>query len=296
VRVGAIYPQHELGGDPVAAREFGAFVESAGFEHLLAYDHTLGALHAGRTPPLTGPYTENDPFHDPFVLFAYLAGRTTTLRFVTGVLILPQRQTALVARQAADLALLSGGRLVLGVGVGWNPVEYGALGVPFACRGRRLDEQIVLLRRLWTEKVVDFAGEFHTVDRAGSAPRPTAPVPLWIGGFNDTSLQRAARLADGFLFRGLIRETAPRWERLQALLAERGRPVDAVGAAALVLNQADPAEAAREVARWAEIGGTHASIGTLRLGFGSRTEHERYLTEVAAELDRLGLPLNPPGD
>ena len=121
MQIGAVYPQTELAGDPTAVRRFGTAVEDLGFDYLLAYDHVLGAVHAGRTPPMTGPYTERDPFHDPFVMFAYLAGITERIRFATGVLILPQRQTALVARQATDVDLLSGGRLRLGVGVGWSP-------------------------------------------------------------------------------------------------------------------------------------------------------------------------------
>src|SRR6185295_9430773 len=149
--IGVVYPQIELGGDPTAVREIGRAVEDLGFDHLLAYDHVLGAVHTDRMPPLTGPYTERDPFHDPFVMFAYLAGLTERIQFATGVLILPQRQTALVARQAADVDLLSGGRLRLGVGVGWSHVEYEALGQNFRTRGAREEEQIDLLRRLFNE-------------------------------------------------------------------------------------------------------------------------------------------------
>jgi alkanesulfonate monooxygenase SsuD/methylene tetrahydromethanopterin reductase-like flavin-dependent oxidoreductase (luciferase family) len=150
VQIGIVYPQNELGGDPAAVRRIGRAVEDLGFDHLLAYDHVLGAVHANRARPLTGPYTEHDPFHDPFVMFAYLAGITERIGFATGILVLPQRQTALVARQAADVDLLSGGRLRLGVGVGWNHVEYEALGQDFGTRGARQEEQIKLLRRLFT--------------------------------------------------------------------------------------------------------------------------------------------------
>ena len=146
MQIGVVYPQIELRGDPTAVRRIGRAVEDLGFDHLLAYDHVLGAVHADRTPELTGPYTEHDPFHDPFVMFAYLAGITERLRFATGILILPQRQTALVARQAADVDLMSGGRLRLGVGVGWNHVEYQALGQDFHTRGARQEEQIQLLQ------------------------------------------------------------------------------------------------------------------------------------------------------
>src|SRR6202046_511074 len=202
MQIGAVYPQTELRGDPVAVREFGRAAEDLGFDHLLAYDHVLGAVHADRTPPLTGPYTEHDPFHDPFVMFAYLAAVPERLRFATGILILPQRPTALVARQAADLDLLSGGRLRLGVGIGWNHVEYEALGQQFRTRGARQEEQIGLLRRLFTDPVVDFSGRFDRIDRAALVPKPTRPIPIWLGGSGDAAFERAARLADGFIFFG----------------------------------------------------------------------------------------------
>src|SRR5581483_6056407 len=155
MKIGVIYPQTELGGDPEAVRRIGISAEELGYHHLLAYDHVLGATHA-REPKLTGPYTDKHPFHDPFVMFAHLAALTRRIEFVTGILILPQRQTGLVARQAADLDLLSGGRLRLGVGIGWNYVEYAALGQDFSTRGRRMAEQVNLLRRLWSEPLVDF--------------------------------------------------------------------------------------------------------------------------------------------
>src|SRR5580692_9329737 len=200
MEIGVAYPQNELRGDPAAVGEFGRAVEDLGFAHILSYDHVLGAVHDNRTPPLTGPYTEHDPFHDPLVMFGYLAGITERIRFATGVLVLPQRQTALVARQAADVDLLSGGRLRLGVGVGWNYVEYEALGQDFRTRGARQEEQIGLLRQLFTEPVVDFTGRFDRVDRAALVPRPARPVPIWLGGSGDAALERAARLADGFIF------------------------------------------------------------------------------------------------
>jgi probable F420-dependent oxidoreductase len=202
MQIGVVYPQTELRGDPNAVRRIGRAVEDLGFDHLLAYDHVLGAVHADRMPPLTGPYTEHHPFHDPFVMFAYLAGITERIGFATGILILPQRQTALVARQAADVDLLSGGRLRLGVGVGWSPVEYEALGQDFHARGARQEEQIQLLRRLFTEPVVDFSGRFDRIDRAALVPKPARSIPIWLGGYGEKAFERAARLADGFMFVG----------------------------------------------------------------------------------------------
>src|SRR5580698_63345 len=200
MQIGVVYPQIELGGDPIAVRRLGLAVEQLGFDYLLAYDHVLGAVHADRIPLLTGPYTEHDPFHDPLVMFAYLAGITQRIHFATGVLILPQRQTALVARQAADLELLSGGRLRLGVGIGWNHVEYQALGEEFRTRGARQEEQIGLLRALFTEPIVDFDGRFDRIDRAALVPKPDRPIPIWLGGSSEAAHERAARLADGFIF------------------------------------------------------------------------------------------------
>src|SRR5277367_3137297 len=216
MQIGAVYPQIELRGDPSAVRRLGLAVEELGFDHLLAYDHVLGAVHADRTPELTGPYTEQDPFHDPFVMFAYLAAITERIRFATGILVLPQRQTALVARQATDLDLLSGGRLRLGVGVGWNYVEYEALGQDFHTRGARQEEQIELLRRLFEDPVVDFSGRFDRVDRASLLPKPERSIPIWLGGSSEAAFDRAARLADGFIFiGGAIDDTVDRWRRLR---------------------------------------------------------------------------------
>src|SRR3954451_6574923 len=202
MQIGAVYTQNELHGDPSAVRRIGTVVEALGFDYLMAYDHVLGAVHAHRSPALPGPYTERDPFHDPLVMFAYLAAITERIGFATGILILPQRQTALVARQAADVDVLSGGRLRLGVGVGWNHVEYEALGQDFRTRGARQEEQIELLRRLFVEPVVDFSGRFDRVDRAALVPKPVRPIPVWLGGSGEKAFKRAARLADGFIFIG----------------------------------------------------------------------------------------------
>ncbi len=192
MQIGVVYPQIELRGDPIAVRRLGG--QSRIWVSITSLPTTTCSVpsDADRTPPLTGPYTEQDPFHDPFVLFAYLAAITERIGFATGILILPQRQTALVARQAADVDLLSGGRLRLGVGVGWSQVEYEALGQDFGTRGARQEEQIELLRRLFTEPVVDFSGRFDRVDRAALVPKPTRPVPIWIGG-GEAAFERAAR-------------------------------------------------------------------------------------------------------
>jgi alkanesulfonate monooxygenase SsuD/methylene tetrahydromethanopterin reductase-like flavin-dependent oxidoreductase (luciferase family) len=169
MKAGVVYPQIELGGDIGAVKAFAQAAEELGYDHIVIYDHVLGAVHAGREPQLTGPYKETDPFHEPLVTYAYLAGITKKLELVTGVIILPQRQTALFAKQAADVDLFSEGRLRLGVGIGWNWVEYDALEMPrhFRRRGRRQEQQIGLIRKLWEEPIVQYQDSDHRIDRAG---------------------------------------------------------------------------------------------------------------------------------
>ena len=287
VQIGVVYPQIELGGDPTAVRRFGRAVELLGFDYLLAYDHVLGAVHAGRAPRLTGPYTERDPFHDPFVMFAYLAGLTERIGFATGVLILPQRQTALVARQATDVDLLSGGRLRLGVGVGWSPVEYEALGQDFRTRGARQEEQIELLRRLFTDPVVDFAGRFDRVDRAALMPKPRQPVPIWLGGSSDRAFDRAARLGDGFIFfGGGIDHAASAWHRVRDLVREHGRSAETFGGEYVVLPWGEVGELTAEIDAWQRVGGTHVSIVTMGRGLNSVDGHIDLLSRVADAVGR----------
>ena len=286
MQIGAVYPQTELRGDPTAVGRIGRAVEDLGFDYLLAYDHVLGAVHAGRVRPLTGPYTEREPFHDPFVMFAYLAGITERIGFATGVLVLPQRQTALVARQAADVDLLSGGRLRLGVGVGWNYVEYEALGQDFSTRGARQEEQIELLRSLFVQPVVDFSGRFDRVDRAALVPKPARPIPIWLGGSSEVAFARAARLADGFMFfGGGADHVVEAWDRLRDRVAGLNRSVDDFGGDYVVLPQASLGDLAAQVGAWREAGGTHLSVITMGLGLGSVDAHIDYLGSVADALD-----------
>jgi probable F420-dependent oxidoreductase len=287
MEIGVAYPQTELGGDPSAVRRFGRAVEDLGFDYLLAYEHVLGAVHADRTPELVGPYTEHDPFHDPFVMFAYLAGITERIGFATGILVLPQRQTALVARQAADVDLLSGGRLRLGVAVGWNPVEYEALGQDFHTRGARQEEQIELLRRLFTEPVVDFSGRFDRIDRASLVPKPTRSIPIWLGGSGDKAFDRAARLADGFIFfGGGVDRTIEAWKRVRERVAGHGRSVEDFGGDYVALSGGDIGVLLSEIDAWRAAGGTHLSMVTLGLGLDSVDAHISYVASLA---DRLGL-------
>ena len=287
MEIGVAYPQIELRGDPVAVRKFGRAVEDFGFDHILAYDHVLGAVHEGRTPRLTGPYTERDPFHDPFVMFAYLAGITERISFATGILVLPQRPTALVARQATDVDLLSAGRLRLGVGVGWNYVEYEALGQDFHTRGARQEEQIGLLRRLFAEPVIDFSGRFDRIDRASLTPKPTRSIPIWLGGAGEKAFDRAARLADGFVFfGGGVDHAVGSWRRLRDRVGDLGRSVEDFGGDYVALSGADVGELNREIDTWREAGGTHVTVVTMGLGLNSVGSHIDYLAALA---DRLNL-------
>jgi probable F420-dependent oxidoreductase len=281
VQIGVVYPQIELGGDPEAVRRIGKATEDLGFDHLLAYDHVLGAVHEGRTPPLQGPYTERDPFHDPFVMFAYLAAMTERIGFISGILILPQRQTALVARQAADLDLLSGGRFRLGVGIGWNWAEYDALGQDFHTRGAREEEQIGLLRQLWTEPVTDFTGRFDRIDRAVTLPHPTKPIPIWLGGWGNAALARAGRVGDGFIFAGRSADVEGMWDRVRAMVGENGRDPAAFGGELAVFSNKGPADIAARIERWEKAGGTHAAVVTMNLGLDSTEAHLDYMAKVA---------------
>ncbi|MGH9250104.1 MAG: LLM class F420-dependent oxidoreductase [Acidimicrobiales bacterium] len=286
MQIGVVYPQIELGGDPDAVRRIGRATEELGFDHLLAYDHVLGAVHEDRIPPLVGPYTERDPFHDPLVMFAYLAAVTERIGLVTGVLILPQRQTVLVARQAADVDLLSGGRLRLGVGIGWNHVEYEALGQDFGTRGAREEEQIALLRRLWTEPVVDFIGRFDRIDRASASPKPTRSIPIWLGGFGDAAHGRAARIGDGFIFGGRTEDIIGAWDRMRERVDREGRPVESFGGEYVVMSRKGPEAVAAKIESWRDAGGTHAAVLTMGLGLDSSDAHIEYLAKIADVLGR----------
>lgn len=284
MQIGAIYPQNELAGDPRAVDAIGRAVERLGYDYLVMFDHVAGAEHANRDPPLWGPYTEKDPFHDPFVAYGYLAAITQRIELVTGILVLPQRPTALVARQAADVDLLSGGRLRLGVGVGWNPVEFAALGQDFASRGARLDEQIPLLRRLWDEPVLSFEGRFDRVDRMGLNPRPHRRIPIYCGGGSEPAWRRAAKLGDGFIFSGGLDSILAGWRRLQELLAEAGRGVDGFGADYLLPGGVGVEAALEMIQRWREAGGTHAAVRTMGFGFTTAEQHIEHLAKVREKL------------
>ncbi|MCK9929153.1 LLM class F420-dependent oxidoreductase [Frankia sp. Mgl5] len=284
MRLGVVYPQIELEGDPSSLARFAQAAEELGYDHLVMYDHLIGASHERRDPPIRGRYGERSPFHDPLTAFAYLAGLTERIEFVSGVLILPLRQTVLVARQTADIDLMSGGRLWLGVGAGYNRVEFHAMGVDFASRGRRLTEQISYLRRLWSEELISFEGEFDQIDRANIVPRPTRRIPIWCGGFAEAAFRRAVALADGFVFGyGLDQPAMDGWARLRELLAIAGRTLDGFGAQ-FVLHAPERPYTDQEVTdgllRLREAGATHASLFTMGRGLTGVDRHIDYIAEI----------------
>jgi probable F420-dependent oxidoreductase len=218
------------------------------------------------------------------VAFGYAAGITNRIELVTGILVLPQRQTLLVARQAADVALLSGGRLRLGVGVGWNHAEFDALHQDFRTRGRRMSEQIVLLRRLWTEPVVQFEGAFHKVDRLALNPRPAAPIPIFCGGVSEPAYRRAAKLADGFIFGGDVVRVISAWQTIQRFLEEQGCDVSTFGADYQFPDGSDVPTQIDLVRRWEDAGGTHCAIRTMKLGYMTAQQHIDHLADLRARL------------
>lgn len=285
MQIGVVFPQTEIGADVAAVRAYGEAVEEMGFRHILAYDHVLGAdpaVYEG----WSGTYDLYSTFHEPLVLFGYLAA-VTSLELVTGIVIAPQRQTALVAKQAAEVDLLSGGRLRLGVGLGWNPVEYEALGQDFSTRGRRLEEQISLLRQLWTEPSVTFAGEFDRVRGAGLAPLPVQrPIPIWIGGQSPRAYRRMGRLADGWFPQ---MSPGPRLEAAMAMVAdgaiEAGRAPEDVGMEGRAQWRGDADDLAELASRWRTGGATHLSVNTMKAGLGTVDEHLAALSAAAAALD-----------
>ena len=295
MNIGVVFPQTEIGSDPGAVREYAQAAEDLGYSYVIAYDHVLGAdtRHHSNWP---ATYTSQHMFHEPFVLFGYLAGITTKLELVTAVIILGQRQTALVAKQAAEVDVLSGGRLRLGVGVGWNHVEYEALGKSFQDRGKRNEEQIELLRSLWTEDVVNFHGRWDRVTHAGISPLPVQrPIPIWmgVGGrsnplSNDRVLRRVARLADGWFPRFLPDDTGrARIAKVQELAREAGRDPSAIGMDALInVTDGDPEFWQAKAAAWQGLGATHISVNTMGAGLQSPQDHidaiQRFKDVVAS--------------
>ena len=291
MRIGAVFPQHEIGDDPAVIRDWAQAVEDIGYQHVLAFDHVLGA--GIDTRPGWQGYTSETAFHEVFVLFGYLAGVTTTLELATGVLILPQRQTALVAKQAAEVDVLSGGRLRLGIGVGWNPVEYEALGESFTNRGARSEEQIDVLRALWAEPTITYSGRWHRIDNAGIKPRPVrGRIPIWLGGNSEAALRRAGRVADGWLPQRFPDEVARAMlDRIRGHAVEVGRAAGDIGfEPRLTLAEVAEADRPNFVTGWRDLGATHLCINTMGLQLGSVDAHLEVLKSTFDALQPLSTP------
>jgi probable F420-dependent oxidoreductase len=286
LRIGVVFPQTEIGADAGAVRAYAEHAEGLGFAHLLAYDHVVGAdpkVHVG----WDGPYDVHTTFHEPLVTFGYLAAVTTSLELVTGIVILPQRQAVLVAKQAAEVDLLSGGRLRLGVGLGWNAVEYEALGEDFSTRGKRCDEQVQLMRKLWTEPTVTYHGAYHQVTGAGLAPLPIQrPIPVWFGAYSARACRRAGRLGDGWF---PMVGPGPKLERarqeVEQAATEAGRDPAQIGMGGQVSWNGNADDLADGLRVWAEAGASRMSINTMDAGLASVDDHLAALT-TAAEIAR----------
>jgi probable F420-dependent oxidoreductase len=290
LKVGIVFPTTEIGEDLDTVVRFAKDAEAAGYRYLLAFDHVLGADTDSR-PDWDGFYSAKNPFHEPLILFAYLAA-ITELEFITGVMILPQRQTVLVAKQVAELDLVSRGRLRLGVGIGWNPLEYEGLGIEFEHRTARFEEQIELLRQLWTKPIVDFDGRFHRVDRAGILPLPVQrPVPIWVGtmGTSKGALRRIGKLADGWMphrqpgdelavARSFVREGAESVGRDPSSIKLEGR--------IRIPREVDADAIRRLLDAWAGEGAEYVAIDTLHVGLTPEQHRDRAL-EIA-EIAGLG--------
>ena len=290
--IGVFFPQAEFGSDAGAIRDYAQAAEDLGFTHIAAYEHVLGA-NPDRPGGWHGPFTYEASFHEPFVLYSFMAAVTRTLGFVTRILILPQRQTALVAKQAATLDVLSGGRFRLGVGLGWNEVEYVSLGEDFHSRGCRIEEQIALLRQLWARPLVTFSGRWHTIPDAGLNPLPVQrPIPIWMGGHADAVLRRVARMADGWMPNyGSAAEAEPSLEKLDQYLAEAGRTRDSLGIeVSLPYGDGRPDVWTTLIRDWRAVGATHFTLDTMDRGFSTPQAHlvalRTFAEAILQEQDR----------
>ncbi len=294
MKLGVIYPQNVIGGDPTIVRDFAQTVEELGYSHIIVYDHVLG-INPAAYPDWQGPYTSADLFHDPFTLFSYMAGITDRIEFSPQIVILPQRQAVLVAKQAASLDVLSSGRLRLGIGVGWNKVEYVSLGQNFHDRGRRSEEQIAVMRALWADPHVVFEGEHHTIPDAGINPLPTKPLEIWIGGGSDKTYDRIGRLGDGWLNIYVSPENAgPALDTIRAGAEQADRDPNTIGLECWVsMGQGSIKDWRAEIETWRGLGATHIALNTIH-NRGHLNAIEG--TDAATHLKAIETYMNAVGD
>ncbi len=283
MRFGAVFPHTEFGTDPDALRDYAQTAEALGFSHIGADDHVIGP-NPNRPGGWTGWVTNKTAFYEPLVLFGFMAAVTRRLAFTTWVLLLPERQTVLVAKQAATLDILSGGRLRLGLGIGWNEIEYIAMGADMRSRAVRLEEQVHLLRQLWTEESVDYRGRWHTIPNAGCSPLPVQrPIPIWFGGQSEAAIGRVARLGDGWMpLYADAHEAQPGLDLLDRYLEAAGRSRAGIGLEARIpYGSGDPAVWQRLLRDWQAAGATHAVLQTTDCGLATPAAHMAALRRFA---------------
>jgi probable F420-dependent oxidoreductase len=285
MKFGVSFPQSEIGNDPVVIRDFVQTAEDLGFERLTLVDHILGAKDA-RDTPWAVHYTAEYGFHEPMTLFAWMAGFTTKIQLVTANVVLPQRQTELVAKQAAEIDILTGGRLVLGVGVGWSSAEFKALGMDFDNRGDRIEEQVELLRRLWSDELVDFQGQWHQMRDMGMNPRPIQrPIPIWFGAMANVAVRRAARIGDGWLMNPRTKPDDQMQRKIEIFYeaAETaGRTPGDLGIDATVFAEdRGPEEWLAEAKAWRDMGATSVTFRTSASGFANIDGHMAAMKKLA---------------
>ncbi len=275
MKIGLVFPQTEFGHDPGAVKAYAQLAESLGLSHVLAYDHILSA-NPDRPGGWHGPYTHEHPFLEPFVLFSFMAAVTENLGFATGILISPQRETAVIAKQAATLDVLCNGRLRLGLGVGWNKVEYIGLNQDFHTRGRRMTAQVKLLKKLWTEPLITHEDEWHNIPDAGLNPLPIQqPIPIWFGGSSDAVLRRIAQHGDGWMPNfGTAKQAQPTLEKLDGYLEGNGRLRSDLGIEPrLHLAGGNPDRWHKAIIAWQAAGATHFSFNTMNAGLTTPQQH-----------------------
>ena len=290
MQIGVVFPHVEFGTDPVAVRDYAQTVEALGFSHVDADDHVIGP-NPDRPGGWTGWVTNATSFYEPLVLFGFMAAVTRRLAFSTWVLLLPERQTVLVAKQAATLDVLSGGRLRLGVGLGWNEFEYLTLGMEMHNRAARVTEQVQVLRQLWTQASVTFQGRWHTIPDAGFSPLPVQrPIPIWFGGQSEAAIRRVAQLGDGWMpLYTSAQEARPGLALLDHYLAEAGRDRTTVGLEARIpYGTGDPAVWRQLLQDWQAAGATHAVVQTTDCGFATPSDHLTALRRFAAAIGLHG--------
>ena len=287
MKIGIVLPHHEIGSNPDDMKAFATGAEALGADHILLYDHVLGA-DRDRPGGFEGPYDKDTQFHEPLTTLSFIAAVTTSLELVSAVLILPQRQTALVAKQAAELAILSRNRFRMGIGTGWNQVEYEALNESFGTRGKRQEEQVALMRALWQEDSLSFDGKYHTVTKASINPRPSESIPIWFGGGAPALLDRCARMGDGWMpISGPNEATGAALKAMRERREAAGLSWDYFGIQAQAQAGGGSAERwQKHFSRWRDLGATHMALATHNAGARSVDEHlalfESYLKAVSS--------------